>query len=84
MKNILVFIVSLIIFTGCQSNDTKFCECIKVSEEFNQINSEILSGKKSKEKYVAAKNLLERKRKLCFDYKHTQGEELLQKKRACK
>jgi hypothetical protein len=57
---------------------------MKTSENFNKINSEILSGNTNEKTLKKAKLLIEKKRKLCFDYKHMIGEELLEKKRACK
>jgi len=84
MKKILVFIVSLITCISCESVDKKFCDCMKTSEDFNKINSEILSGNTNEKTLKKAKLLIEKKRKLCFDYKHMIGEELLEKKRACK
>ena len=83
MKKILVFSLSFMIFSQCDSSDKKFCDCIKASEEFNHINAEILAGKIDNTKLIKAKKLLTQKRKLCFDYKNTVGDELLQKKRSC-
>jgi hypothetical protein len=83
MKEILIFIVSLLFIVGCSSTDRKFCDCLKASKAFNQINSEVLSGERSQNKIKEAKELLKEKSKLCADYKNMVGEELTNKKRAC-
>jgi hypothetical protein len=84
MKKILVFIVSLLFFVECGSTDRKFCDCLKVSENFNKINSEVLSGVRTQNKIKQAKELLKKKSKLCAEFKNMDGEELYNKKKSCK
>jgi hypothetical protein len=83
MRYILGIIMSFALFVECESPDKKFCECMKVSEEFNRINSEILTRNSNNAKLNYAKKIVAKKRKLCFDYKNMVGEELIKRKKAC-
>jgi hypothetical protein len=67
MQRLLIFIVSLYIFSSCESTDKEFCKCMKVSQDLNQLNSNILDGKTDEKTIINAKKFLKIKKNYCFN-----------------
>jgi hypothetical protein len=82
MKKV-VLLLGLVTFLACTPKDKKFCECIQISKEFNELTQKGIAGELSKEELNKARQLQEKKAKTCAEYEVMGGEEMLKKKAAC-
>ncbi len=79
----IIIVIALFSLVACTPKDKQFCECLKVSEEFNELTQKGIAGELSQEELVKAKQLQEEKSKICEPYETMSGEEMLKKKAAC-
>lgn len=83
MKKML-FISAILLLTACNSKDEQFCKCMKAGEELNDFSSKLFQEEVTEDKAKKLKSLKDNKKKECADYQTMKGEEMLQKKEACK
>lgn len=83
MKNLL-FITALVLLSACSSKDEQFCKCLKAGEELNKFSSTLLESEITEEKAQKMKALKSAQTKECVDYQTMKGDEMLEKKAACK
>ena len=79
----IIIIIALFSFIACTPKDQQFCECLKVSEEFNELTQKGIAGELSKEELSKAKQLMDEKSKICEPYETMGGREMMKKKAAC-
>ena len=82
MQKIIV-VIALFSLVACTPKDKQFCECIKISEEFNVMTQKGIAGELSQDEIVKAKKLQEQKLKTCAPYETMGGREMMKKKAAC-
>lgn len=79
----IALIAGLLIITACAPKDKKFCECMTVSKEFNELTQKGIAGELTQKELAKAKELLKKKGDICAEYEVMGGEEMLKKKAAC-
>lgn len=84
MKHLFFGITSLIfLLISCQSTDEKFCSCMNKSQEVNRLSQKIWDQHGTKNDSLMFKKMIRAKEKLCAEYAHKNGDELLQLKNDC-
>lgn len=78
-----LFPLVLFLSVACSSKDQKMCDCLKVSEELNQLSSDVIDNGATNDKAKEIKKLYDKKDSLCVDFQSMSGPEMLKKKQAC-
>lgn len=82
-KLLIISVVLGGLLSSCSSEDTQFCECMKVSKELNDLSAEVLETGADEKKAEEHHKLNDQKKKMCKEYETMSGEEMLKRKKNC-
>jgi hypothetical protein len=83
LKQLIVISFSLAVLSACSSKDTQFCNCLKASEQLNALSNDLLRNTITEAKAKQLKGLQQLKKEQCLEYVHMDGQEMLERKKAC-
>jgi hypothetical protein len=84
LKQVVILSFSLIVLSACSSKDTQFCNCLNTSEQLNELSNDLLRNTITEAKARQLKGLQQLKKEQCLEYIHMDGQEMLERKKACK
>lgn len=83
LKQLIVISFSLAVLSACSSKDIQFCNCLKASEQLNALSNDLLRNTITGAKAKQLKGLQKLKKEQCLEYVHMDGQEMLERKKAC-
>lgn len=83
MKKYVFILLIFAALSACSSTDEKFCECLAVGDELNNLSAELLKGEVTKEQAEELKIIKAAKKKACAAYENMSGPEMLKRKLEC-